>query len=113
MQLIAELAVEDRYIHTLLNGLQAPEILDEVRKRELKLHNIDSDWFLPFCRKAIISLQGNEVNSIMFRHLRTGERFLDLPMDLIYFTLEKYFQYVISLFRSHLMFVGVSCLFGD
>lgn len=94
MQLISELAVEDRYIHTLLNGLDAPRILDKVRNKQLKLHNVESDWFLPYCRKANICLSGNEVNNIMFRHFRTGEKVLDLPMHLIYSTLEKYFQYV-------------------
>ena len=92
MQLISELAVEDRYVRTILNFLDAPRILEEVRKKQLKRHNIDSDWFIPHCRKAIVCLSNNEVNITLFRNLRMAEDPRDLPLPLIYYTLEKYLK---------------------
>lgn len=92
MQHIADLAIEDRYVRTVFKYLEAPRIIEGIRKRELKMHNIDSDWFIPYCRKAVVCLSDNEVNTILFRHLRMAKNPQDLPLPLIYYTLEKYLK---------------------
>ncbi|KAI5117846.1 hypothetical protein M0805_008118 [Coniferiporia weirii] len=92
MRHIAKLAVEDRYLYTLFNALGAPKHLTEIRKRELKRLNYDSDWSIPHCRQALICLSNNEVNTVLHRHLRLGENAGDQPLPLLCRTLIKFLR---------------------
>ncbi|KAI5121785.1 hypothetical protein M0805_009777 [Coniferiporia weirii] len=92
MRHIAKFAVEDRYMYTLFNALGTLNHLTEIRKRELKRLNYDSDWSIPHCRKALICLSNNEVNTVLHRHLRLGENAGDQPLPFLCQTLMKFLR---------------------
>ncbi|KAH8115992.1 hypothetical protein DFH11DRAFT_1583436 [Phellopilus nigrolimitatus] len=93
MEHITKLAINDRYLYTLFNALGASKLLTEVRKRELKMNGTDSDWAIQHCRKAIICLSTNEVNSVSHRNLRLITRSSDESLATLVRVLMKFLRY--------------------
>ncbi|KAI5117266.1 hypothetical protein M0805_000997 [Coniferiporia weirii] len=88
---LATLAVEDPYLHSLFNSLDVPNILHELKLRELDKLSTDTDFFTPFYRKAIICLSTNEVNSIARKFRLNTETAYEVSYD-AFQSLRKYLR---------------------